>query len=126
MRSKPQSLVFLYILILSACSDFGITPSKERFEKNCHITIPNDVKVAKDDYEDMTSDYVINYTLKFTTTSLKDFIKNIRQSDYYNKFWSKSTRGYAFYKKTGNREFTEYKIDVDTTTQTAFFQEDAN
>ena len=126
MRPNPQFLVFLIILILSACGDFGRTPSKERFEKNCYITIPKDVTVVKDKYENMTSDYAIIYTLKFTTNGLKDFTKRVRQSDYYNNYWHKSTRGYTFYKKVGDRDFTDYKIDVDTISQIASFEENAN
>lgn len=122
---KPQFIVLLSILFLSAC-DWGRTPSKERFEKNCHITIPQDVTVIKDEYEGLVSDYTIYYTLKFTASSLKDFTKSIRQSDYYNTYWRNSKRGYTFYRKEGGKEYTEYSIDVDTAYRAATFQEGSN
>lgn len=143
---KPRAHILIIMFLLSAC-DWGRTPSKERFEKNSHITIPSDVTIMKDEYEDMGSDYVINYTLRLPASSLKDFIKSIQQSDYYNEavnpgqqiddamlkgkvgdkgVWHRSTQGYKFYKRIGGREYTEYTIDLDTTSRIASFGESAN
>jgi hypothetical protein len=143
---KPTVVLLILTLLLSAC-DWGRTPSKVRFEKNCHITIPGDATVMKDEYEDMGSDYVINYTLRLPASSLKDFIKSIQESDYYNGtvlleqqtndnilkgkvddkgVWRRSIQGYKFYKRVGGREYTQYKIDLDTTSRIASFEESAN
>ena len=123
--NKLYPFFLLFALILSAC-DWGRTPSKERFEKNCHITIPNEVTVIEDDYRGSGSDYSIFYVLKLTPNSSKDLTNSVIHSDYYNKYWYKSLRGYFFNKKVGNREFTEYSIQVDTISKIATFGEQAN
>jgi hypothetical protein len=48
----------------------GRTPSNIRFPKNCTVQLPPDVKVIKDEYEDMGSDYAIYYTIKMTGVTL--------------------------------------------------------
>jgi hypothetical protein len=143
---KHQSILIGLIFTITAC-DWGRTPSRERFEKNCHITLPSDVQVLRDEYQDMGSDYAIYYTLKFNPGALKTFVNGFKKSNYYddvvflnrtinntilkesknnNGVWRKSLQGYQFYKKIGEIEFTEFNINLDTAARIASFEEAAN
>lgn len=123
--------VLFTAMSISSC-DWGRTPSKERFEKNCHILIPDKTQVLKDEYQDMLSDYAINYNLKLSSIGTKTLINSIKKSDYYNDsvnskrafkenmlkgeignqgIWRRVTNGYQFFKHEGG---TSYKIELDT------------
>ncbi|GAB2983361.1 hypothetical protein GCM10027049_20620 [Mucilaginibacter puniceus] len=101
-------------------NDWGRTPSKERFEKNCHIKLPPNYKVLRDEYQDMMQDYAIYYTLKMDSVNLNALIKSIRKS---NGFWQTSTTGYKFHRQVGG---TDYYVDVDTVNRIASFEEIAD
>lgn len=136
-----KALVCLpFVLTLSSC-DWGRTSSKERFEKNCHIAIPANAKVVRDEYQDMTSDYAIQYQLKLNAAGMRSLVNSIRHSDYYNDavsvkhaidqsifkgrpgdkgVWRHAQFGYSFYKWQHRLQVT---IEVDTTANTFIGEE---
>lgn len=143
LASYSKSLLWLCFLVtevLSSC-DWGRTPSKERFQENCHIAIPIGMQVLKDEYQDMGPDYAIYYTLQLDARSIETLINSIRRSDYYNGtvppkkttddtmfkgkqgdlgVWRKSEKGYLFYKE---ERLTWYRVSVDTIKRIAQFEE---
>ncbi|MBB6108518.1 hypothetical protein SAMN05421821_102246 [Mucilaginibacter lappiensis] len=40
--------------------------------------------------------------------------------------WRKSSHGYKFYKRVGERNFIEFNIDLDTSSRVVSFEETAN
>ena len=81
--SKQRAILVALTLLLSACN-WGRTPSNIRFPKNCHINLPKDVTVLKDEYEGMGSDYAIYYTVKLTNPEMKKLIYQIEQTYIYH------------------------------------------
>jgi len=83
MHSAVKYTSILLLLLLSAC-DWGRTSSNIRFPKNCHINLPKDVIILKDEYEGMGSDYAIYYTVKLTNPEMKKMIYQIKQTYRYH------------------------------------------
>jgi len=130
-------------VVLYSFKDYR-TPSKERLEKASDIKLPTDLKVLKDEYQDMLQDYCILYDIQFDNNSMPELIRNIKASKFYNKncfhnrgwtekdyisvdsvkaVWSKSPKGYDF-----NRPYsrTTYYIELDTVTNILKYNEGKN
>ena len=60
------------------------TPSKDRLENISDVKLPHDIKVIKDEYEDMGQDFCIIYILQFNDQGAKEFSTSIRKSKYFN------------------------------------------
>lgn len=133
---KPRTYILIFMLLMSAC-DWGRTPSNIRFPKNFNIQVPIDVKVIRDEYQDMGNDYAIYYTVKLTKPEMNRFIYEIKQSNNYyisipssdNRLlieqykegaWYKTGHTYKFFKHDGG---TELNALVDTVNSIAEFQE---
>ncbi len=120
------------------------TPSKKRLEKVSDIKLPKDLKVLKDEYQDMWQDYCILYDIQLDNNSMPVLIENIKASKFYNKnsfhngawkeeyfisvdsvkaVWSKSPKGYDF-SRPYNR--TTYYIELDTITNILKYAECAD
>ncbi|NOZ34540.1 MAG: hypothetical protein GXO80_04490 [Chlorobi bacterium] len=118
--------------------------NNERLEKISDIKIPTDYKILKYEYHDMWQDYCIVYDIQFNNNSLKVLTKNIRTSKFYNAnsfhkglwlehnfiivdsvkaVWSKSPKGYDFYRQDG---LTYYSIELDTLTKILKYNECAD
>lgn len=133
-----RNLLFLTLsFILISC---GPTPSEERFERATRISIPNDVEVLKEEYQDMFQDYGIEYSIRLTSTQLDEVIMSIRRSDLYNPFvigdeliqddyfpnessnavWFRTNSGYLF---ASRNDRTGVTASLDTTTLIMEFSE---
>jgi thioredoxin-related protein len=133
--------LIVVILIISSISCDLRTPSKIRFAKICDIEIPKDIKVIRDDYQDMWQDYSIIYDIKMTQKECLELTKSIQNSVYYNPkvfvddiidstmyidangmkaVWAKTNNGYIFCNKWDRDIFT---ARVDTTKLIANFTE---
>lgn len=110
------------------------TPSKDRLEQVSYIKLPTEFKVLKDEYQDMWQDYCILFDIQLDNDAVKELIKNIKSSKFYNAtsfhngawtekdfvsvdsvtaVWSKSENGYDFTRQDGP---TSYFIEFDTQT----------
>lgn len=137
---KRGVILPMLTLLLSAC-DWGRRPSNIRFPKNFNVQLPIDVKVIRDEYQDMGNDYAIYYTIKLTRPEMNRFIYKIKQSNNYytsppsnndissNRLlikqykegaWYKTSHNYRFFKHDGG---TELNALVDTINSIAEFQE---
>jgi hypothetical protein len=131
-RIRFLFILLQFIIIASSCN-WGRTPSKDRFEKNCHIVIPEDVQVLRDEFYDMPPDYAVIYDLKFSKTAMRKLIKSLKRSGVYHitvaskkpfdknelqidnggrAIWKQTVSGYSFSKDEGK---TQYRIEIDTT-----------
>jgi hypothetical protein len=129
------TLLLFAVTGLSPCKH-SRTPSKERFEKNSRIKIPEDAQVLKDEYYDMPPDYAIIYDLKIPQNAMTGLIKNIKRSGLYHitvaskrsldkdefqidkaapGVWKQTESGYTFSKDEGK---TQYRIEIDTSKRT--------
>lgn len=118
------------------------TPSKERLEQSTDIKLPTDFKVLKDEYQDMMQDYDLFYDIQLRKNATTNLVKSIKQSRFYNSnlfhngvwtesdfisadsmkaVWSKSPKGFDFYRK--NRG-TQYYIKLDTVTNILQYNEE--
>jgi hypothetical protein len=132
-------MTILIVSVLVSCN--YRTPSKIRFSKNMDIEIPNDIKILKDEYQDMMQDYAIIYEFKMNEKSCKDLSMSIRKSAYYNSnillngafekemfidtlgkkaVWAKSKIGYSF---CNDWERDVYSAEIDTIRMIARFNE---
>jgi hypothetical protein len=130
-------------VVLYSFKDYR-TPSKERLEKVSDIKLPINLKVLKDEYQDMWQDYCILYDIQLDNNSMPGLIRNIKSSKFYNKncfhngawaekdfisvdsvkaVWSKSPKGYDF-SRPYNR--TTYYIELDTVTNILKYNECAD
>lgn len=136
---KKRALLFLMVLI-SAC-DWGRTPSAIRFAENCGVELPSNVKVIRDEYEGMGSDYVIYYKVQLTKPEMAKFLLTMKRlTTFYSKTptneneggsallstqytagaWYKTKSNYRFFKESKG---TSYNAFVDTVRLRIDFQE---
>ena len=129
------------LILITACN-VGRTPSKVRLENVCDVKLPSDIVVIKDEYEDMMQDYCIYFDCKLSETSMKEFIRSIKKSKYYNpkveyagtftedhyisldstkSVWCRTIKGYIF-NKNGNK-IPDYWVWVDTVAMTLKYEE---
>lgn len=135
IMTKLKSVVIFGLMFAVTNCDTGRIPSKTRLEENCHIKLPLDFKVRKDEYQDMLQDYCILYDIELNVNSSKVLTSNIRASKFYNPnvrhqgvwldnsyvqvdstkaVWCKSRRGYDFRCEKG---YTSYFVTFDTVTR---------
>jgi hypothetical protein len=124
--------IWLLMMISFSSCNWGKTSSRERFERNCHIIIPADVQVLKDEYHDLTPQYAIIYEVKIGPDGMRSLINNVRRSVLYRDVlntesnsdeyklqidtgdrgsWKRTETGYTFFMNAGK---TQYSIDIDT------------
>lgn len=128
---------FAILFILISC---GRTPSEERFEKATGISIPKDVEVLKDEYQDMLQDYAVDYSIRLTSTQLAEVATSIRSSEFFNPnivgdeiiqdeyfknksdnaVWYQTNSGFHF---TNRNNRTGVTVKLDTTTLEMEFSE---
>jgi hypothetical protein len=133
--------LILAIAFLSSCE--LRTSSKIRFERACDIKLPKNYEVVQDEYQDMVQDFVINYTIKFDTTSQQKLTSSIRHSKYYDSefniqfhdlpvdiidpkieaIWIKSFDGYRFINSNYQHSFSAI---IDTIHHQAKFTESSD
>ena len=120
------------------------TSSKDRLEKVSDVKLPTELKVLKDEYQDMGQDYCIVYNIQFGSNAKTKLIKNIKTSKFYRRnafhnevrtendfiavdsvkaVWSKSPRGFDFSRQDG---LTSYYIKLDTITNILKYTECAD
>ena len=122
----------LIMSVLSCKKAKTRTTTKERFEKYCYITIPENVKVLEDTLYNMPPDYAVIYTLHISPAAMPKLIKSIKKSGHYHitvyvkksddddnlqvyvdyhGAWKANERGYHFFREEG---MDQYTMDLDT------------
>lgn len=130
-------------VVLFCFKDYRIS-SKDRLEKVSDLKLPTDLKVLKDEYQDMWQDYCILYDIQFDKNVMTELIKSIKATKFYNSnvnpnsmlydslfvkvdnekaIWCKSEKGYRFSRQDG---LTSYSIELDTLTKILNYKECAD
>ncbi|MCK4661823.1 MAG: hypothetical protein KAT68_03075 [Bacteroidales bacterium] len=134
-----KSLIVICIFLIISCN--YRTPSRIRFSKICDIKIPKDIKVIRDEYQDMWQDFAIIYEIKLSPKNCNELTRSIRESKYYNSetfvydnihkdmyievngmraVWARTQTGYVFL-NDWNRDV--YSVEIDTINLIAKFNE---
>jgi hypothetical protein len=128
-------------LMLTMTQCYYRTSSQKRFSKVMEIKIPNDIKVIKDEYQDMLQDYAIIYEIKLSEKTMAQLTESIRESKFYNPnyfledyvtkemfikygdlkaVWVRTDSGYIF---QNDFDRDAYSAQIDTINMIAKFNE---
>lgn len=116
MKNWKIILLFVVLIIATAYIYKFNNSSKNRFQKNTNITLPDNYDLIKDEYHDMLQDYCIVFKIKLKNEDLTTIVKSLKGQ----KHWTATDVGYKFINEIFR---SNYSAIIDTIENTIDYKE---